>query len=105
LVGDANFLKVLHVFYFFFRGMAVGIGIDSFTFESSLLALPQKTPKEPIPRLTIPGIGPALLLSRLFHSVYSSPAPLVILVTSSAIVSQALRSSPMFCSKAFAVLP
>jgi hypothetical protein len=40
-----------------------GLGLDSLTFESSLLALPQKSPKESILRFTIPGIGPALHLS------------------------------------------
>jgi hypothetical protein len=44
-------------FYQFCWGFVEGLGLDYFTFESSLLALPQKTLKESIRRFTIPEIG------------------------------------------------
>jgi hypothetical protein len=50
-----------------------GLRLDSFTFVSSLLALPQKTSKQPIHRFTIPGIGPALFFT-VSHSLLQESA-------------------------------
>jgi hypothetical protein len=49
------------IFANFFLGFVVGIGLDSLTNESILLAPPQKSPKESIPPDSIPGFVSTLL--------------------------------------------
>jgi hypothetical protein len=56
-----NFCPFLEYFSHLCRGIEAGLGLDYFTSESILLALPQKLPKEPIPESTIPRIGPKLV--------------------------------------------
>jgi hypothetical protein len=57
------FLAFYSLFLPGFLPIVEGLGLDSLTFDSSLLALPQKSLKESIHRLTIPAIGPALVTS------------------------------------------